>query len=292
LSREEIIMKKEIYGYLGPRGTFSEEAAMLYCNEEDELVPLPSFNEIFDSLKTGKVTRGVIPVENSLEGAVNLCMDLLYTSSFVEVVGEIVLPVKQYLMAPKGMRIRDIKELYSISQVIGQSNSYINEYLPDAEIYFTASSAQAAELVKEKEGRALIGSRRLSELYDLEILAEEIQDSSNNYTRFFVIANQLDVENGFPELDKEYKTSIICAPTVNKAGVLYNILGEFKREEINLTRIESRPSKRQLGEYIFYIDLEGHQKNRHVRIALEGVERKSSFFRILGSYIRGDLLFK
>ncbi len=285
-------MKKEIYGYLGPRGTFSEEAAMLYCNEEDELVPLPSFNEIFDSLKTGKVTRGVIPVENSLEGAVNLCMDLLYTSSFVEVVGEIVLPVKQYLMAPKGMRIRDIKELYSISQVIGQSNSYINEYLPDAEIYFTASSAQAAELVKEKEGRALIGSRRLSELYDLEILAEEIQDSSNNYTRFFVIANQLDVENGFPELDKEYKTSIICAPTVNKAGVLYNILGEFKREEINLTRIESRPSKRQLGEYIFYIDLEGHQKNRHVRIALEGVERKSSFFRILGSYIRGDLLFK
>ena len=90
------------------------------------------------------------------------------------------------------------------------------------------------------------------------------------------------MENGFPELDKEYKTSIICAPTVNKAGVLYNILGEFKREEINLTRIESRPSKRQLGEYIFYIDLEGHQKNRHVRIALEGVERKSSFFRYWG----------
>lgn len=285
-------MKKEIYGYLGPRGTFSEEAAMLYCNEEDELVPLPSFNEIFESLKTGEITKGVIPVENSLEGSVNLCMDLLYTSSFVEVVGEIVLPVKQYLMAPRGMKIRDIEELYSISQVIGQSSNYINEYLPDAEIYYTASSAQAAEFVKEEEGRALIGSRRLSELYDLEILAEEIQDGSNNYTRFFVIANQLDVENGFPELDKEYKTSIICAPIVNKAGVLYSILGDFKREEINLTRIESRPSKRQLGEYIFYIDMEGHQKNRHVRIALEGVKQKSSFFRILGSYVRGDLLFK
>ncbi|NLJ83864.1 MAG: prephenate dehydratase [Halanaerobiaceae bacterium] len=285
-------MKKEIYGFLGPRGTFSEEAAMLYCNEEDELVPLPSFNEIFESLKTGEITKGVIPVENSLEGSVNLCMDLLYTSSFVEVVGEIVLPVKQYLMAPRGMKIRDIEELYSISQVIGQSSNYINEYLPDAEIYYTASSAQAAEFVKEEEGRALIGSRRLSELYDLEILAEEIQDGSNNYTRFFVIANQLDVENGFPELDKEYKTSIICAPIVNKAGVLYSILGDFKREEINLTRIESRPSKRQLGEYIFYIDMEGHQKNRHVRIALEGVKQKSSFFRILGSYVRGDLLFK
>src|SRR5690554_2468203 len=285
-------MKKEIYGFLGPRGTFSEEAAMLYCNEEDELVPLPSFNEIFESLKTGEITKGVIPVENSLEGSVNLCMDLLYTSSFVEVVGEIVLPVKQYLMAFRGMKIRDIEELYSISQVIGQSSNYINEYLPDAEIYYTASSAQAAEFVKEEEGRALIGSRRLSELYDLEILAEEIQDGSNNYTRFFVIANQLDVENGFPELDKEYKTSIICPPIVNKAGVLYSILGDFKREEINLTRIESRPSKRQLGEYIFYIDMEGHQKNRHVRIALEGVKQKSSFFRILGSYVRGDLLFK
>ncbi len=281
-------MTKEKYGFLGPKGTFSEEAAMLYCGDEEKLLPLASFNEIFNSLKTGEISRGIIPVENSLEGSVNLCMDLLYTSSFVEVVAEIVLPVKQYLMAPRGVEIKDIKELYSISQVIAQSNTFISEYLPEAEIYYTASSAQAAELIKESGGRALIGSRRIAELYDLEILAEEVQDGSNNHTRFFVIVNQLDAEQGFPELDKEYKTSIICAPQVNKAGVLYNILGEFKREGINLTRIESRPTKRQLGEYIFYIDLEGHQKNRHVRIALEGVKQKCAFFKILGSYERGN----
>lgn len=282
-------MQKEKYGYLGPRGTFSEDAALKYCSDEEKIIPLHSFSAILEKLQTGEISRGIIPIENSLEGAVNLCMDLLYSCSYPVVVDEIILPVKQYLMAPAGTELRDIKEIYSISQVIGQSSSFINEYLSEAEIHYTASSAQAAEIIKGHNCKAIIGSKRISELYNLDILREEIQDMSNNYTRFFVIANKLDIKDEFPDMNKEYKTSIICAPEVNEAGVLYSLLAEFRRENINLTRIESRPSKRQLGEYIFYIDFEGHQKNRHVRVALEGVEKKSVFFKILGSYVKGEI---
>ncbi len=282
-------MKKNLYGYLGPEGTFSEQAALKYFSNEDKLIALRSFNQIFEKLQTGEIIRGVIPIENSLEGAVKLCMDLLYSSSYVVVVDEIIVPIKHYLMASPGTTLNDIEEIHSISQIIGQTNSFINDNLPDAVINYTGSSGQAAEIVKGKSGKAMIGSKRISELYGLDILAEEIQDMSNNYTRFFVIANKLDVKDEFPDMDKEYKTSIICAPEVNEAGVLYNILNEFKRENINLTRIESRPTKRQLGEYIFYIDMDGHQKNRHVRVALEGIEKKSVFFKILGSYVKGEI---
>ncbi len=282
-------MKKDLYGYLGPEGTFSEQAALKYFSSEDKLLSLRSFNQIFEKLQTGEIVRGVIPIENSLEGAVKLCMDLLYSSSYVVVVDEIILPVKHYLMASPGTTLKDIDEIHSISQIIGQTNSFINDKFPDAVINYTGSSGQAAEIVKGKSGKAMIGSKRISELYGLDILAEDIQDMSNNYTRFFVIANKLDVKDEFPDMDKKYKTSIICAPEVNEAGVLYNILNEFKRENINLTRIESRPTKRQLGEYIFYIDMDGHQKNRHVRVALEGIEKKSVFFKILGSYVKGEI---
>lgn len=282
-------MKKNLYGYLGPEGTFSEQAALKYFSSEDKLIALRSFNQIFEKLQTGEIIRGVIPIENSLEGAVKLCMDLLYSSSYVVVVDEIIVPIKHYLMASPGTTLNDIEEIHSISQIIGQTNSFINDNLPDAVINYTGSSGQAAEIVKGKSGKAMIGSKRISELYGLDILAEEIQDMSNNYTRFFVIANKLDVKDEFPDMDKEYKTSIICAPEVNEAGVLYNILNEFKRENINLTRIESRPTKRQLGEYVFYIDMDGHQKNRHVRVALEGIEKKSVFFKILGSYVKGEI---
>ncbi len=282
-------MKKDVYGYLGPEGTFSEQAALKYFSSEDKLISLRSFNQIFEKLQTGEIVRGVIPIENSLEGAVKLCMDLLYSSSYVVVVDEIILPIKHFLMASPGTSLNKIEEIHSISQIIGQTNSYINDNFPDAVINYTGSSAQAAEIVKGKLGKAMIGSKRISELYGLDILAEDIQDMSNNYTRFFVIANKLDVKDEFPDMDKEYKTSIICAPEVNEAGVLYNILNEFKREDINLTRIESRPTKRQLGEYVFYIDMDGHQKNRHVRVALEGIEKKSVFFKILGSYVKGKI---
>lgn len=275
-------------GYMGPAGTFSEQAALKGFKDEGELVSLRSTSEIFDKLQSGEIKRGVIPIENSLEGSVNLSMDLLFQNSFARVVGEIVIPVRHFLMVNHGTKITEIEQLYSHSQAIGQSNKYIDQYLTNVQVNYTGSTAQAAEVIKGHKKWGMIGSIRIKDIYNLEIIAEDIQDYNNNYTRFFTIANQLDVKEGFPDMDKEYKTSIICAPEINEAGVLYDILGEFKKRNVNLTRIESRPTKRQLGEYLFYIDFIGHYKNRNVRTSLEGIEKRSSFFKVLGSYEKGN----
>ncbi len=276
-------------GYLGPSGTFSEEAGSKYFKGEAELIPCNSFNQIFDKIQSGEVDRGIIPIENSLEGPVNLCMDLLFSNSFAVIISELVIPIRHYLLGLPGTRINNIKKLYSISQVIGQSNLYIKQYLPEVEINYTGSSARAAKLIDNPE-KAMIGSARISELYNLEILAENIQDNSNNYTRFYIIGNKLDVGKQIKEMESEYKTSIICAPEINESGALYNILGELAREKVNLTRIESRPTKRMLGEYLFYIDFEGHIDETNIEKALRGVEKRSSFFKVLGSYKKGEVL--
>ncbi len=276
-------------GYLGPPGTFSEEAALKYFKEGAELIPCNSFNQIFDKVQSGEVDRGIIPIENSLEGPVNLCMDLLFTNSFAVIINELIIPVRHYLIGLPGTKINNIKRLYSITQVIGQSNLFIKQNLPDVEINLTGSSAMAAKLIDDHD-KAMIGSARIRTLYNLEILAENVQDNSNNYTRFFIVGNKLDIGKQMKEEEKEYKTSVICAPEINESGALYNILGELAREKVNLTRIESRPTKRMLGEYLFYIDFEGHVDDPNIIKALQGVEKHSAFFKILGSYQKGDIL--
>lgn len=282
-------MSKIKCGYLGPAGTFSELAAIEYCKENEDMIPLKSIYEIFEYIKSGDINKGLVPVENSLEGAVNISMDLLYSNSFAGVIGEVVLPINNYLMVTPGVKLDDIKKIYSHPQPIGQSNKYLSENLKGVTISYTVSTAEAAEIVKGTSDSAVIGSERISKLYGLEIVAENIQDNYNNFTRFFVITNSLDINNREPETDVDYKTSIICAPEVNKAGVLYEILGEFKYLRINLTRIESRPTKRQLGEYLFYIDFEGHREYSNVARALENIEKKCSYFKVLGSYLKADI---
>src|SRR5690554_1773317 len=274
-------------GYLGPPGTFSEAACLEYFKGEADLIPCKSFNEIFDKIQAGEINRGMVPIENSLEGPVNLCMDLFFSNSFVLIISEMILPVKHSLMGIPGSKLNGIKKIYSISQVIGQSNNFIKKNLPEAEINYTGSSALAAELI-DSPGKAMIGASRISELYELEILARDIQDNSQNHTRFFLIANKLDIGKQYKKESFNYKTSIICAPEINKSGALYKILSEFAREGVNLTRIESRPTKRMLGEYLFYIDFEGHLEDENIERALNGVNRLSSFFKVLGTYKRSE----
>ncbi|MFW6034716.1 MAG: prephenate dehydratase [Halothermotrichaceae bacterium] len=276
-------------GYLGPAGTFTEKACLQYYGDKAQLVPLKSINNIFDKLHSGILQRGIIPVENSLEGPINQSLDLLFTNSLVTIIGEVIVPIRHFLMAADGVKIKDINKLYSHTQIIGQSSRFINKYLSDVEIIFTGSSAQAAEIVINKKDKAMIGPERISMLYDLNILKGNIQDNNNNYTRFFVVANKLDINNKTPEFKKDYKTSIICAPKINESGALYNILGEFAREDVNLTRIESRPTKRQLGEYLFYIDFEGHHADENIKRTLNNVEKRSSFYKLLGSYQKAKI---
>jgi len=277
------------YGYLGPPGTFSEQAISNYCSSYGgQIQAFDSIRDIVEAVAVDKVDLGLLPLENSLEGSVNLSLDLLYQHPELKLYREIVLPISHYLLAQKGVVKGDIKEIYSHPQAIAQSGNYLAEEFENAKIVYTDSTAAAAKKAMEAKNRAAVGSIRLADIYELEILAENLQGDLPNSTRFVLAAKRdkdLGSNNHLGEAAaSDFKTSIICAPEVNEAGVLYKILGKFAEENIDLTRIESRPSRQRLGEYIFYIDLKGSSSDQHLSSALESVKKISSYFRLLGSY--------
>jgi len=279
------------YGYLGPPGTFSEQAISTYCGTYGgQTEDFDSIRDIVEAVSADRVDLGLLPLENSLEGSVNLSLDLLYQHPELKLYREIVLPIAQYLLAKPGVRKEEIKEIYSHPQAIAQSGEYLAAEFKDAKIIYTDSTAAAAKKALESRARAAVGSIRLAEIYELEIMAENLQGDLPNATRFVLAAKKdkdLGSNNHLGEAaESDFKTSIICAPEVNEAGVLYRILGKFAAENIDLTRIESRPSRQRLGEYIFYIDLKGCSSERDLGSALEEVKKISSYFRLLGSYPR------
>lgn len=285
-------MKRSKYGYLGPRGTFSEMAIRNYCEKKDETIPFDTIREIVENVENGEIVAGIIPLENSLEGSVNLSMDLLFKKSDIKITSEVILPIEHYLMAPSGVKLKDIKEIFSHRQAIAQSGDYIHNHLPGVKINYTESTAAAAEFIIGSKKKAMIGSRRINELYNFDILAENVEGDLENYTRFVVIRYLKETDNFYrQEFDRsyDYKTSIICTPEMNRPGVLHEMLGEFANRGIDLTRIESRPTKKRLGEYLFFIDLEGHRKQPKLAKALEEVRKKSGLFKILGSYEQGNI---
>ncbi len=279
------------YGYLGPPGTFSEEAISIYCKKHGgETKDFSSIRDIVEALKNDRVELGLLPLENSLEGSVNLSLDLLYQHSELKLYKEIILPISHYLLAQKGVTKRDIDEIYSHPQAIAQSGNYLAKEFKDARIIYTDSTAAAAKKALKSRNRAAVGSVRLADIYELEIIAKNLQGDLPNSTRFVLAAKK---DKDFSEnkhlgefAESDFKTSIICAPEVNEAGILYKMLGKFAAENIDLTRIESRPSRQQLGEYIFYIDLRGSINDENLSSALAEVKKMSSYFRLLGSYTK------
>lgn len=277
------------YGYLGPPGTFSEQTISNYCaSYGGQILAFNSIRDIVTAVKSDKVDLGLLPLENSLEGSVNLSLDLLYQHSEFKLYREIVLPIAQYLLAQPGASKKEIKEIYSHPQAIAQSGDYLAEKFKEAKIIYTDSTAAAAKKALISNERAAVGSIRLAEIYKLEIIAENLQGDLPNATRFVLAAKKNREFAGSSHLGKravsDFKTSIICAPKVNRPGVLHQILGKFAKKNIDLTRIESRPSRKQLGEYIFYIDLKGSIHNKDLSLALNEVKQISSYFRSLGSY--------
>lgn len=277
------------YGYLGPPGTFSEQAISNYCaSYGGRTTACDSIRDIVEAVTADKVDLGLLPLENSLEGSVNLSLDLLYQHPELKLYREIVLPIAQYLLVQPGVKKEEVTEIYSHPQAIAQSGDYLAAEFKAAKIIYTESTAAAAKKALAARNRAAVGSIRLSEIYQLEIMAENLQGDLPNATRF-VLAARKDKDLGSNKhlgqaAESDFKTSIICAPEVNEAGVLHKILGKFAAENIDLTRIESRPSRQRLGEYIFYIDLKGCSSDQHLSSALEEVKKISSYFRLLGSY--------
>lgn len=265
-------------GFLGPHGTYTEEAA---SKLNGKLIPYNSIIEVMEAVKKNKVDMGVVPIENSIEGPVGITLDLLVHDYDLKIIGEIILPISHNLLLNREGSIEDIKKIYSHIQALSQCRKFIGKM--DFKPIATPSTSGAAEMVKYEKDAAAIGSKKAAELYDLNIFANDIQDYENNSTRFVIISMDYCKPSGHD------KTSIVFSLFEDRPGGLYDVLGEFANCNINLTKIESRPSKKKLGKYIFFIDFLGHFSDKKVKNILNNIKDKVSYVKILGSYpIEGD----
>jgi len=260
---------------LGPRGTFSEEALSKHFGAQVPRVMCASIDEVFRTVESGAVGYGVVPVENSTEGAVGRTMDLLLVTP-LKVCGEISLPVHQNLLG-KADRTENIRRIYSHAQSLAQCNVWLSQHLPGVERVPVASNAEAARRAAEDHDAAAIAGRAAAEHYGLSILADSIEDNPNNTTRFVVISAQ-----EVPESGKD-KTSFVMA-SQNRPGAIFDLLEPLARNRVSMTRLESRPSRTGLWEYVFFVDVEGHQNDATVSAALSGIRERAGFLKILGSY--------
>jgi len=270
-------------GYLGPKGTFSQEALLKYAkNLEYSPQEFLSIGEILEAVDARIIDEAVVPIENSIEGAVNATMDIMALENDLRIKAEVIIPIREHLLVRKGTKLSEIKTVLSHPQSLGQCRRYLSRHFPDAVIKATNSTAAAAEEVAKGSGdSAAIGSFEAAKAYGLEIAQTDIQDFDNNTTRFIVVAREDSERTG------KDKTSIVFS-TEDKPGSLYKILEIFNLWDINLSRIESRPAKNRLGSYIFFVDLSGHREDEDVRDALVMVKRKTSFYKFLGSYPVGS----
>jgi prephenate dehydratase len=271
--------------YFGPPGTNSEEAALAYAEREGggfELVPMPTIRAVALAVAAGDVEEGVVPIENSLEGAINETLDLLiHAEKPVFIRSETVLPIEHLLLARPGTKREEITVIKSIPVAIAQCREYIAREFPDAEIEAALSTAAAVEAVMGRPGAAAIASRRAAELYGAEIIDSGIEDRKPNHTRFVAVA----AEDHAPTGDDRTSIAFTFA-NEDRPGQLVAALQEFASRSINLSKIESRPSKVKLGTYIFLVNVDGHRLDAPLAEALAAIEQRCSIFRVLGSYPR------
>jgi len=272
-------MSKRI-AYLGPPGTFSEEAALKY-DEKAQLLPFSSIPAVAAAVDTSIAEEGVVAIENSLEGSVTDTLDLLIHESKLLIRQELVLPVEHHLLVKPGTEALELKVIFSHPQALAQCRHFLERCFPQAEMVAALSTAAAVEqMMSSSTPAAAIGTHRASQLYGAQILARNIQDHSPNVTRFVVLAR-----NDHPPTGRD-KTSLCFSFDDDRPGLLYGVLKEFAECNINLAKVESRPSKESLGKYIFLVDLEGHRQDTSIRQVLKKVQAKTSLFKVFGSYPR------
>lgn len=264
--------------YLGPEGTFSEQAARRHFGHGVETLPVASIDEVFRRCESGAAEFAVVPVENSTEGVVGRTLDLLVLTPLM-ICGEIALRVQQNLMS-KAQDASAIRRVYSHPQSLGQCNGWLSQNLPAAERIQAASNAEAARLASLEDGSAAIAGESAAARYGLAVLARSIEDDPNNTTRFLVLGNLA------PEPSGRDCTSLVLSAE-NKPGAVHALLSPLAVNQVSMTRIESRPSRAarsSLWEYVFFIDIEGHRKDPRVAATLTQLEGKAPFMKVLGSY--------
>ncbi len=282
--------KKIKIAYLGPYFTFTHQAAHKKFGSSVDYVPCGSISDVFIDVEKGSCDYGVVPVENSTEGAVNHTLDMFIDSN-LKISAEMYVTIHHNLLArrraflkTKNQKTWDIKRVYSNPQVFGQCRLWLETYLKDAELIEESSTSQAAKRIaegKDTDGNACLASLMAANFYDLKVLAPSIEDNSGNTTRFLVIARFECKPTG------KDKTSLVFG-LKDKVGALHDTLSSFKKAGINLTKIESRPSKRKAWSYYFYVDFEGHEALPHIRRAITDLEKNSTFLKVLGSYPKGQ----
>jgi chorismate mutase/prephenate dehydratase len=263
---------------LGPLATFTHLAALRHFGSSASFVPVISIKEVFDAVETGKSEFGVVPIENSNEGVITYTLDL-FMDYDLKVSAEVMLEITHNLLSKSGDKTK-IRKIYSFSPPTAQCRRWLQSNMAGIPITEATSTANAAELAARDDEAAAIASELAAEIYDLKFVERSIEDNKHNFTRFLVISKD------FPKKSGKDKTSIMFS-IKDKPGALYNILEPFKKAKINMTKIESRPSKRRAWEYIFFVDMEGHVEDKRLRKAIDTLKENCLYLKILGSYPHG-----
>jgi len=261
--------------YLGPRATFTHLACIQKFGQSAQYIPVNSITDVFNEVERGRANFGVVPIENSTEGVVNHTLDMFIDSNLL-IYGEVLQEVSHHLLS-KADRLEDVKKIYSHPHAIAQCRNWLEANLPHVPLAEVASTSRAAELCADDHSAAAIASELAGQLYGLKVLKSRIEDNINNFTRFLVLSQKP------PERTGKDKTSVMLS-VKDKVGALYELLRPFASHGLNLTKIESRPSRRKAWEYLFFVDIEGHVEEERVKKALEEIKSRCLFLKILGSY--------
>ncbi|EAR07753.1 prephenate dehydratase [Reinekea blandensis] len=267
--------------YLGPEGTFTQQAAKKHFGQWVKTKPMPAIDEVFREVDAGAVQYGVVPIENSTEGVVNHTLDTFITSN-IKIVGEVELRIHHHLMAGPNTNRDKITRVYSHQQSLAQCRKWLDAHMPQAERIAVNSNAEAARRVQGEWNSAAIAGEMASELYDLEIIETKIEDSPDNSTRFLIIGAQ-EVDTSGAD-----KTSLVVSMR-NEPGALYHLLKPFNDFGVDMTRLESRPSPSGNWTYVFFIDFVGHTRDANVQEALSAIRKTAVEVKVLGSYPKGVL---
>ncbi|RTZ65931.1 MAG: prephenate dehydratase [Aquificaceae bacterium] len=263
--------------YLGPEGTYTQAATQKHFGDGVKMLPLASLSQVFREVEAGTVNYGVVPIENSTEGVISHTLDL-FVQSTLKICGEIHLPIHHSLMCHSAeLHFDDVKTVYAHQQALGQCRQWLDANLPNANRVAVSSNAEGARMTKSEPDAVAIAGQVAAELYKLHTLQENIEDNVNNTTRFLVIGHHDVTPSG------NDKTTLLISAH-NKSGALYHLLEPLSKHALDMTRIESRPSKNTNWEYLFFMDIAGHAEDENVKSALLELEQEAELFRILGSY--------
>ena len=264
-------------GFLGPEGTFSQQAVLKHFGHSVRALPLPAIGEVFEEVQSGHADFGLVPIENSTEGTVNHTLDMFLTSP-LKICGEVELRIHQHLLG-RMSDLAKIKRVCSHQQSLAQCRQWLDEHLPHAERIAVSSNAEGARRARDEDASAAIAGTTAAEVYGLNVLVSDIEDREDNSTRFLVIGRKLLSPSG-----KDKTTLLLSAGDTQSPGALHRLLEPLARNSISMTRIESRPSRKRKWDYVFFIDVEGHAEEAPLKHALDDLKKQSSLFRVLGTY--------